>query len=123
MTLRTLNYGNYGIFLIMGTAGFCPSAVSYIPCPVSTPYMPKYKLFGHMDPYTLNPRSLKGTLLGHMDPLEAQACAVLASQVALAAAACLEEALGSCDSEYFAIKLPTNQGRFIVEGRINNIIP
>ena len=29
MTLRTLNYGNYGIFLIitviMGNAGFCPS--------------------------------------------------------------------------------------------------
>ena len=30
MTLRTLNYGNYGIFLIMGNAGFCPSAVSSI---------------------------------------------------------------------------------------------
>ena len=28
MTLRTLNYGNYGIFLIMGNAGFCPSAVT-----------------------------------------------------------------------------------------------
>ena len=28
MTLRTLNYGNYGIFLIMGNAGFCPSTVS-----------------------------------------------------------------------------------------------
>ena len=27
MTLRTLIYGNYGIFLIMGNAGFCPSAV------------------------------------------------------------------------------------------------
>ena len=27
MTLRTLNYGDYGIFLIMGHAGFCPSAV------------------------------------------------------------------------------------------------
>ena len=27
MTLRTLNYGNYGIFLIMGSAGICPSAV------------------------------------------------------------------------------------------------
>ena len=26
MTLRTLNYGNYGIFLIMGSAGFCPSS-------------------------------------------------------------------------------------------------
>ena len=30
MTLRTLNYGNYGIFLIMGNAGFCPSAVAPI---------------------------------------------------------------------------------------------
>ena len=29
MTLRTLNYGNYGIFLIMGSAGFCPSAVGF----------------------------------------------------------------------------------------------
>ena len=27
MTLRTLNYGNYGIFLIVGHAGFCPSTV------------------------------------------------------------------------------------------------
>ena len=27
MTLRTLNYGNYRIFLIMGNAGFCPSTV------------------------------------------------------------------------------------------------
>ena len=26
-TLRTLNYGNYGVFLIMGHAGFCPSTV------------------------------------------------------------------------------------------------
>ena len=27
MTRRILNYGNYGIFLIMGNAGFGPSAV------------------------------------------------------------------------------------------------
>ena len=27
MTLRTLNYGNHGIFLITGNAGFCPSTV------------------------------------------------------------------------------------------------
>ena len=27
MTLRTLKHGNYGIFLIMGNAGFCPSTV------------------------------------------------------------------------------------------------
>ena len=32
MTLRTLNYGNYGIFLIMGHAGFCPSAVGLSFC-------------------------------------------------------------------------------------------
>ena len=31
MTLRTLNYGNYGIFLIMGNAGFCPSTVLLSP--------------------------------------------------------------------------------------------
>ena len=31
MTLRTLNYGIYGIFLIMGNAGFCPSAVVRAP--------------------------------------------------------------------------------------------
>ena len=30
MTLRTLNYGNYGIFLIMGNAGFCPSTVTTV---------------------------------------------------------------------------------------------
>ena len=30
MTLRTLNYGNYGIFLIMGNAGFCPSTVALL---------------------------------------------------------------------------------------------
>ena len=29
MTVRTRNYGNYGIFLIiMGNTGFCPSTVS-----------------------------------------------------------------------------------------------
>ena len=33
MTLRTLNYGNYGIFLIMGNAGFCPSTVGLSRCP------------------------------------------------------------------------------------------
>ena len=41
MTLRTLNYGNYGIFLIMGSAGFCPSTVGVgtgqIPTAVSNP--------------------------------------------------------------------------------------
>ena len=26
-TLRTLNYGNYGLFLLMGNAGFIPSTV------------------------------------------------------------------------------------------------
>ena len=28
ITLRTLNYGNYGIFLTMGDAGFISSTVS-----------------------------------------------------------------------------------------------
>ena len=32
MTLRTLNYENYGIFLIKGNAGFCPSTVTRIGC-------------------------------------------------------------------------------------------
>ena len=27
MTLRTPNYGNYGILLVLGNAGFCPSTV------------------------------------------------------------------------------------------------
>ena len=27
LLLSILNYGNYGIFLIMGSAGFCPSTV------------------------------------------------------------------------------------------------
>ena len=27
VTLRTLNYGNYGLFLIMGNAGFISSTV------------------------------------------------------------------------------------------------
>ena len=31
MTLRTLNYGNYGIVLVMGNAGFCPSTVPWGP--------------------------------------------------------------------------------------------
>ena len=35
MTLRTLKYGNYGIFLIMGNAGFCPSTVWLIAFGVS----------------------------------------------------------------------------------------
>ena len=26
---KILNYGNYGIFLIMGNAGFCPSTVGF----------------------------------------------------------------------------------------------
>ena len=41
MTLRTLNYGNYGIFLIMGNAGFCPSTV-VVPCWGS--YLESYKV-------------------------------------------------------------------------------
>ena len=32
MTLRTLDYGTYGIFLILGHAGFWPSAVGVSRC-------------------------------------------------------------------------------------------
>ena len=36
---KKINYGNYGIFLIMGSAGFCPSAVVVIIVPHSSiPY-------------------------------------------------------------------------------------
>ena len=60
MTLRTLNYGNYGIFLIMGNAGFCPSTVSntarelgrrqavfsyIVQIPYSSPYRPMLVYF------------------------------------------------------------------------------
>ena len=38
MTLRTLNYGNYGIFLIMGNAGFCPSAVLWVVVKIMVPF-------------------------------------------------------------------------------------
>ena len=37
MTLRTLNYGNYGIFLIMGNAGIVVIIVPHS----SIPYEPK----------------------------------------------------------------------------------
>ena len=37
MTLRTLNYENYGIFLIMGNAGFCPSTVLQVLQPLVDP--------------------------------------------------------------------------------------
>ena len=40
MTLRTLNYGNYGIFLIMGNAGFCPSTVVVDPGPQLGSWVP-----------------------------------------------------------------------------------
>ena len=48
MTLRTLNYGNYGIFLIMGNAGFCPSTESQ--------HWPSTQENPNLCPYTLNPR-------------------------------------------------------------------
>ena len=45
MTLRTLNYGNYGIFLIMGHAGFCPSTEG----PLEEPLLQNLQLFvGHV---------------------------------------------------------------------------
>ena len=47
MTLRTLNHGNCGIFLIMGNAGFCSSTVRLVhrkprrPCPQSMRWGPR----------------------------------------------------------------------------------
>ena len=46
MTLSTLNYGNYGIFLIMGSAGFCPSAVVAIIVPMLHSLLAKVSLRG-----------------------------------------------------------------------------
>ena len=77
MTLRTLNYGNYGIFLIMGIAGFCPSTVW------SSEYRvdPKPFTLNPNRPYTLDPKpratgyrvqaydfSLAQEMLGRQDP-------------------------------------------------------
>ena len=45
MTLRTLNYGNYAIFLIMGTAGFCPSTVRCCSESINSSYY-----LGHSNP-------------------------------------------------------------------------
>ena len=50
MTLRTLNYGNYGIFLIMGNAGFCPSTVF-----LAVPYY-NYSTMGPKTPFELSRR-------------------------------------------------------------------
>ena len=44
MTLRTLNYGNYGIFLIMGNAGFCPSTVSTLPTTISLKHRQRQRI-------------------------------------------------------------------------------
>ena len=46
MTLRTLNYGNYGTFLIMGNAGFCPSTVSWRPASGSQLESAMLRVFG-----------------------------------------------------------------------------
>ena len=57
MTLRTLNYGNYGTFLIMGNAGFCPSTVS----------LPSRMLYPNPEIQTETLRSL--TLPAYFSPL------------------------------------------------------
>ena len=44
MTLTTLNYGNYGIFLIMGNAGFCPSTVRLMDKILHYPYNKEYTI-------------------------------------------------------------------------------
>ena len=40
MTLRTLNYGNYGLFLILGNAGFVSSTVVRDPPASGHPLIP-----------------------------------------------------------------------------------
>ena len=50
MTLRTLNYGNYGIFLIMGNAGFCPSTATKVP---TEPSNSKARDFRRWTPFRL----------------------------------------------------------------------
>ena len=54
VSLRTLNYGNFGIFLIMGNAGFCPSTVF-------TSFRPQSRYFLHTwsPRETLNPKLYK----------------------------------------------------------------
>ena len=47
MTLRTLNYGNYGIFLIMGNAGFCPSTVLQGSCAHIAAFIPSGEAAGN----------------------------------------------------------------------------
>ena len=60
MTLKTLNYGNYGIFLIMGNAGFCPIGLSWgiitsphhttvVACNIETPHAP-IKVLRNLNP-------------------------------------------------------------------------
>ena len=69
MTLRTLNYGNYGIFLIMGSAGFCPSdpqghkplAASIIP--VGTLVSPSLSEAGAQTDSEQNPKGHNNSVL------------------------------------------------------------
>ena len=67
MTLRTLNYGNYGIFLIMGNAGFCPSTVSRVISALSGILIRVMVLVSLQNNYLLSPPTLEvgpGGLVG-----------------------------------------------------------
>ena len=62
MTLRTLNYGKYGIFLIMGNAGFCPSTVVQQDPPTPAPKLEIPILGGSGDLVTGYFRDLLSTI-------------------------------------------------------------
>ena len=65
MTLRTLDYGNYGIFLIMGHAGFCPSTVGADETGNPKPYTQSQ---------TWKPRHLGPNRLGAMGAVRSPQC-------------------------------------------------
>ena len=69
MTLRTLNYGNYGTFLIIGNAGFCPSTVSPPDPPSKTPGFLAFKPgseppYLELHGYVISGGSFKGPFKG-----------------------------------------------------------
>ena len=55
----------------------CPNSIYFGPLCIGSTLRPKYRLFGYMDPFAVNPiepyteplqGTLKGTLFKHMDP-------------------------------------------------------
>ena len=74
MTLSTLNYGNFGIFLIMGNAGFCPSAVCTVMGDTSLRHNsnslygnPTFYYIGTQDPLGIRAWSFRNYGLGLRD--------------------------------------------------------